>query len=93
MVTRVLQRLLNQGERHVGVLLPPSAGAVMANAALSLGRRVPVNLNYTLSTAALKSCIDQAGIRHVVKRVRRVRRPILEFHPQAERDLRGLVRP
>lgn len=66
LLTRVLERLLNQDERHVGILLPPSVGAVIANVALTLGRRVPVNLNYSLSTSAIKSCIDQASIRHVL---------------------------
>ncbi len=53
-------------EPHVGILLPPSAGGVLANTSLSLLRRVAVNLNYTLSNADLNACIRQAGIRHVL---------------------------
>ena len=48
------------------MLLPPSAGGVLANAALPLAGRVAVNLNYTLSTALLNRCIEQCGIRHVL---------------------------
>lgn len=53
-------------EPHVGVLLPPSVGGVLANTSLSLLGRVAVNLNYTLSNADLNACIRQAGIRHVI---------------------------
>lgn len=67
----VLRRLLRRhvlapDERHVGVLLPPSSGAVLANMALALDRRVSANLNYTVSSAVMNACIEQAGIRHVL---------------------------
>jgi acyl-[acyl-carrier-protein]-phospholipid O-acyltransferase/long-chain-fatty-acid--[acyl-carrier-protein] ligase len=66
-VRRLLERdVLDAGERFVGLLLPPSAGAVIANAALPLLGRVPVNLNYTTSSAAINSAIAQCGIRHVI---------------------------
>lgn len=69
--TFVLRRLLGRevladGERHVGVLLPPSVPAVVTNAALALDRRVVVNLNYTASSEVMNDCIAQAGIRHVI---------------------------
>lgn len=64
---QVLNRLvLDDDERYVGVLLPPSGGAVLANLALTLGGRVAVNLNYTVSSSVLESCIRQAGIRRVI---------------------------
>ncbi|HKG25717.1 MAG TPA: AMP-binding protein, partial [Thermomicrobiales bacterium] len=67
----VLRRLLRRhalqpGEQHVGLLLPPTCAAIAANVALTLDRRVAVNLNYTLTSELLNSCIAQAGIRHVV---------------------------
>ena len=37
-------------EKMVGVLLPPTAGAAIVNAALALSGRVAVNLNYTASS-------------------------------------------
>lgn len=66
-VRRVLLReVLAPNERYVGLLLPPSAGAVLANVALALGRRVAVNLNYTVSSGILKACLDKCGIKHVL---------------------------
>lgn len=64
---RALRRLvLAEDERFVGVVLPPSAAGALVNAALSLDRRVPVNLNYTASSDVVESCIRQCGIRHVL---------------------------
>lgn len=60
------QNVLAPDERMVGVLLPPSVGGVLVNAALTLGKRIPVNLNYTASSAIIQSCINQCGIRHVL---------------------------
>jgi acyl-[acyl-carrier-protein]-phospholipid O-acyltransferase/long-chain-fatty-acid--[acyl-carrier-protein] ligase len=67
----VLRRLLRRGvlggdEKHVGVLLPPTAAGVVTNFALTLDRRVVVNLNYSLSSELLNNCIAQAGIKHVI---------------------------
>jgi acyl-[acyl-carrier-protein]-phospholipid O-acyltransferase/long-chain-fatty-acid--[acyl-carrier-protein] ligase len=64
---RVLKRnVIATDEDMVGVLLPPSAGAVIANASLSLMQRVAVNLNYTLSESEIQLCIRQCNIRHVL---------------------------
>ena len=65
------RRVLNRGvigsdEEMVGVLLPPSAGGAITNAALSLMGKVAVNLNYTLSDDVLNFCIKEAGIKHVI---------------------------
>ncbi|MBI5760221.1 MAG: MFS transporter [Planctomycetales bacterium] len=65
-VRRILNRLLGADEKMVGVLLPPSVGGVLVNAALPLLGRVPVNLNYTVSNDVLNSCIDQCQIKHVL---------------------------
>ncbi|MGC3970686.1 MAG: AMP-binding protein [Pirellulales bacterium] len=61
-----MRTVLADDERHVGVLLPPSAGAVLANSSLALAKRVAVNLNYTVTSDVMNSCIRQAGIRHVL---------------------------
>ena len=64
---RLLRReVLAKDEQYVGILLPPSAGGVLANAALTLDGRVAVNLNYTVSSEVMKQCIKAAGIRHVL---------------------------
>lgn len=66
-VKRLLERnVLAADEKFVGVLLPPSVGGVLANAALPLMGRVPVNLNYTASSATINHCIQEAGIKHVL---------------------------
>jgi acyl-[acyl-carrier-protein]-phospholipid O-acyltransferase/long-chain-fatty-acid--[acyl-carrier-protein] ligase len=63
---RLLNRILAKDERFVGVLLPPSAGGVLANAALTVDQRVAVNLNYTMTAETINYCIAQCGIRHVL---------------------------
>ncbi len=64
---RLLRReVLGQSESHVGVLLPPSAGAVITNLTLAFDRRVAINLNYTVSSEVMNQCIQLAGIRHVL---------------------------
>jgi acyl-[acyl-carrier-protein]-phospholipid O-acyltransferase/long-chain-fatty-acid--[acyl-carrier-protein] ligase len=62
----VLDRVLASDERMVGVLLPPTAGGAVVNAALALSGRVAVNLNYTTSQSILDLCIERAGLRHVI---------------------------
>jgi len=59
-------RVLPPGERFVGVLLPPSVGGAIVNAALALLGRVSVNLNYTASRDMLHSCLEQASIQRVL---------------------------
>jgi len=71
MRTLIFRRLLARAgigvdDTHVGILVPPSAGGVLANAAITLSRKIPVNLNYTVSSDILNYCIKQCGIRHVV---------------------------
>jgi acyl-[acyl-carrier-protein]-phospholipid O-acyltransferase / long-chain-fatty-acid--[acyl-carrier-protein] ligase len=71
MRTLIFRRLLLRGvlapdERFVGLLVPPSAGGILANAAVTLSGRVAVNLNYTVSSEILNYCIAQCGIRHVL---------------------------
>jgi acyl-[acyl-carrier-protein]-phospholipid O-acyltransferase/long-chain-fatty-acid--[acyl-carrier-protein] ligase len=63
---RVLERVLAPDERRVGVMLPPTAAAVIVNAALTLMGRVAVNLNYTTSQKVLDLSMERAGLRHVL---------------------------
>jgi acyl-[acyl-carrier-protein]-phospholipid O-acyltransferase/long-chain-fatty-acid--[acyl-carrier-protein] ligase len=63
---RVLERELDPTEKRVGVFLPPTAAAVVVNAALALSGRVAVNLNYTVSQPILDTCIRLAGLKHVI---------------------------
>jgi acyl-[acyl-carrier-protein]-phospholipid O-acyltransferase/long-chain-fatty-acid--[acyl-carrier-protein] ligase len=85
--TLILRRLLLRDvlaadEQFVGLLLPPSAPAVVANAAIPLAGRVAVNLNYTLSKSLLNYCIEQCGIRHVLTSRRFVEKLKLEVNAE-----------
>jgi len=64
----VLSRRLRRSapERRVGIVLPPGAGAVIANLAVLCAGKVPVNLNFTVGTAAAQSSIVQSGVRTVI---------------------------
>lgn len=79
-----LERVIGE-EEHIGLLLPPSVGGVLANLALSFLGRVPVNLNYTAAEASLKSAIDQCGIATIV-----TSRAFLEKVPTVPR-LEGMI--
>lgn len=62
----LVRELLQPDEKYVGLLLPPSVGSVLANVALPMCGRIPVNLNYSASSAVMNSCVKQCGIRHVL---------------------------
>ena len=80
---RLLRRhVLEAGERNVGLLLPPSTAGALANAAISIDRRVAVNLNYTVSSEVMNQCIAQAGIRHVLTSRRVLERFPLELNAE-----------
>jgi acyl-[acyl-carrier-protein]-phospholipid O-acyltransferase/long-chain-fatty-acid--[acyl-carrier-protein] ligase len=51
---------------HVGLMVPPTVPAAVANLAVTLWGKIPVNLNYTTSQELVDSSIDQCGITHVI---------------------------
>ncbi len=53
------------GEDRIGLLLPNSVGAALANIAVSLGGRTAVNLNFTSGPASMQSAIAQCGIKTI----------------------------
>jgi acyl-[acyl-carrier-protein]-phospholipid O-acyltransferase/long-chain-fatty-acid--[acyl-carrier-protein] ligase len=64
---RCLHReVFSKDEQFIGVLLPPSVGAVAVNVALAADRRVSANLNYTVSSDVMNHCIHDVGIKHVL---------------------------
>jgi len=64
---RLLRRhVLGDDEQCVGLLVPPSVGGVLANAALAIDRRVAVNLNYATNSEVINYCAAQCRIRHVL---------------------------
>ncbi|MGH1439403.1 MAG: acyl-[ACP]--phospholipid O-acyltransferase [Cellvibrionaceae bacterium] len=52
-------------EKNIGLLLPTSAGGMLANMAVLLSGKTVVNLNYTASLEAFASSIEQADIETV----------------------------
>jgi acyl-[acyl-carrier-protein]-phospholipid O-acyltransferase/long-chain-fatty-acid--[acyl-carrier-protein] ligase len=54
------------GESMVGVLLPASVGGALANIGVSLAGKVPVNLNFTAGAGALRSALEQCGIKTIL---------------------------
>ena len=56
----------NVPEKRVGVVLPPGLGATVANLALMLANKVPVNLNFTAGRAANESAIARAGLKRLI---------------------------
>ena len=63
---RVFRRILTADEEMVGLLLPTSIGGALANVAVSLNHKVPVNLNFTMGNETLDDCCDLAGIKHII---------------------------
>ncbi len=64
-LANILQKRLGPAQ-FVGVLLPPSAGAVLVNVALTLLGRVPVNLNYTSSQSTFNLYTDQCEFDDII---------------------------
>lgn len=54
------------GQRHVGLLLPPSVAGALVNIAASVAGKTSVNLNYTVGRAGLESAIKQASLTTVL---------------------------
>lgn len=54
------------GSQRVGILLPPTVGAVIANLAVTLLGKTTVNLNYTSGQERLDYCLLQCEIDYVL---------------------------
>ena len=74
----LLRHVLTPDEKYVGILLPPSVGSVITNAALSMTGRVTANLNYTATPDVLNSCIGRAGIRRILTSRKVMANPVFE---------------
>jgi len=62
----LLRNVLQRDEERVGIFLPPTVGCALVNAAVTLSRRVTVNLNYTMSEQDLQFCVKEAGLTHII---------------------------
>ena len=60
------RRIASMGKgQNIGVLMPTSAGGMLLNMAAMLRGLTVVNLNYTASSAAIESAIEQANIQTI----------------------------
>lgn len=66
LLKKKLSRELAGDPEEVGVLLPPTVGGALVNLALALDYRVSVNFNYTASTGAIRSAMEQAGVHTLI---------------------------
>jgi acyl-[acyl-carrier-protein]-phospholipid O-acyltransferase/long-chain-fatty-acid--[acyl-carrier-protein] ligase len=72
-------------EQRVGIVLPPGAGAFIANLAVLCAGKVPVNLNFTIGAAALRTSLRIGGVSTVISA--QVLREKLPDFPWPERTL------
>jgi acyl-[acyl-carrier-protein]-phospholipid O-acyltransferase / long-chain-fatty-acid--[acyl-carrier-protein] ligase len=63
-----LSRLLRREcrDERIGIVLPAGKGAVVANLAVALAGKVPVDLNFTSGRAAIESSMKRANLRVVI---------------------------
>ncbi len=59
-------RRRRRGEGMVGIVLPATAGAALANAAVLLSGKIPVNLNFTAGREAMQAAAGRCGLRTVL---------------------------
>src|SRR2546421_11631883 len=50
-------------DQRIAIVLPASKGSMVANLAVMLANKVPVDLNFTIGRAANESCCRRAGLR------------------------------
>ncbi|MCH5374450.1 MAG: MFS transporter, partial [Planctomycetes bacterium] len=65
LMRRLLRRQLSPDETTIGILLPPTVDSVVVNAALSLDRRLAVNLNSS-RPSEMAAGLERAGILHTI---------------------------
>ncbi len=63
-LAREIRKATNK--ERIGIVLPPGRGGFLANVAALLAGKIPVNLNFTASTEAVKSALRQSGIDKVL---------------------------
>jgi len=67
-VAAALSRRLRQTcpERRIGIVLPPGKGGVVANLAILLANKIPVNLNFTSARDSIESAKEQASLSTII---------------------------
>lgn len=61
-VTTTFARMMKSDKQNIGLLLPASSAAVIANMATLMNGKTAVNLNYSTSVAAVQAGLEQADI-------------------------------
>lgn len=61
-----IRALTTPQEQRIGILLPTGSSSAIANLAITLARRISVNLNYTAPAASVSSAQEQSAIRTVL---------------------------
>lgn len=75
-------------ESRVGIVLPPGAGAHLANLAVACAGKTPVNLNFTVGRAATEACLRIGEVRTIITAdALRVKIPQFPF-PERTLDLK-----
>ena len=59
-------QLTMQGQQNIGLLLPTSAGATIANLAVLINGKTVVNLNYTAIPKVVELCMEKADIKTIL---------------------------
>jgi len=78
-------------EHRVGIVLPPGAGAFIANLAVLCAGKIPVNLNFTAGRAALEASMRIGGVQTVLS-ADAVRQKVPNFPwPEHTLDLRQVI--
>jgi acyl-[acyl-carrier-protein]-phospholipid O-acyltransferase/long-chain-fatty-acid--[acyl-carrier-protein] ligase len=79
-------------EDRVGIVLPPGAGATIANLAVLCAGKAPVNLNFTAGPAATEACLRLSGAKTVLT-AGAVRAKVPDFPwPELTLDLAETIR-
>ena len=83
-------------QRMVGLLLPASVGGALANIAVMLAGKIPVNLNFTAGREAMQSAIEQCGIQTILtsrlflSKANLERLPGMVYLEETRKDFSGL---
>ena len=67
-VAAVLSRRIKAtvAEQRVGIVLPPGAGAFIANLAVLCAGKIPVNLNFTAGRGAVEASLRMGGVKTII---------------------------
>lgn len=57
---------ITTAREKIGIILPPSAGAALANLAVTISKRTSVNLNFSAGKEAMNFAISQCEIKNII---------------------------